>query len=99
MPPRIDYARSDAGVISPTAPTVLNLPAAQYAEVLLHRLNLFVEELAMWCIQKSIQPPMRITEIPVAQRNPDKVERFKVTMISGEPPWTIAFSNAKFDDV
>jgi hypothetical protein len=99
VPPQIQYTRSDAGVISPTEPTVQNLLATQYAEVVLDHLNLYVEELAMWCIQKSVEAPMTITEIPLAQRNPDKVERFKVTIIgSGDPPWTIAYSNAKFDD-
>ncbi len=42
---------------------------------------------------------MILTEIQLADREPDKVERFKVTLAGTAPAWQLTYSTAAFDDV
>jgi hypothetical protein len=97
--PMINYARTGANVVA-HEPTILGKPVREFFIVTASRTNRFVEEVLMWCYQKNVPEPLAIVEIPVADRDPHKVERFKVGLEGqGAAPWVIGHSEASFDDV
>jgi len=97
--PRIKYDRAVDGQITAREPRLLGLPLSTAAPEIENRLNRFVEEVLVWCIAKSLPSPMIVTEIPRAARDPNKVERFRVTLEGSAPAWELAFSTAAFEDV
>ncbi len=99
VPPKLRYAATDDG-IRVDEPSILGLRVTDYARVLLSRLNRFVEEVLAWCIQRGLPDPLMLTEITAADRDPVKVERFRVTIKGqGEEPWAIVYSEDDFDQV
>jgi len=97
--PRIGHDRAQDGRITAREPRLLGLPLTQVVPYLENRLNRFVEELLMWSIANSLPAPMIVTEIPLAARDPNKVERFKVVLAGSAPEWQLTHSAAAFNDV
>jgi len=99
-PPKLRYVRVGDGGLRVEQPTISGLSVTDYFALLLSRLNRFVEEVLMWCIQQSLDTPQVLVEVPVANRDPDKVERFKISFGGqAELPWKIVYSDDHFDRV
>jgi hypothetical protein len=100
VPPKLQYQQDADGAVHVIEPEALGLPLRQYFVSLLSHLNRFVEEVIVWCVQRSLPDPMTIVEIPVSERDPIRVVRFKVAMKgTGETPWVISYSDDDFDKV
>jgi hypothetical protein len=97
-PARVHYDRVGTHVV-PHEPQVLYLGITSFVSVIENRLYLFVEEVLMWCIQRRLPEPVALAEIPVAERDPNKAERFRVTLRGAEPIWELVYSSAQFNDV
>jgi len=80
-------------------PEMIGLPLRAYFGTMLSHLYRFVEEVIVWCVQRSLPDLMIVTEIPISQRDPHKVERFKVTLTGHGNPWVISYSDDDFDKV
>ncbi len=100
LPPRLRYEREDTGHVRVDQPTLNGLVVTESVKLLLSRLNRFVEEVLMWCFQRSLDARLGLVEIPIANRNPEKVERFTVRMRKDdEQAWEIVYSDDQFDDI
>jgi len=97
--PQIQYVRAAENRIRVQEPHVLGLPLTAFVEVMLNRLNRYVEEVLTWCIQRTIMSPLVIAEIPLGFRDPDKTERFKLAFVGMAQPWIIFYSDEDFDQV
>ncbi len=98
VPPKMRYQQDADGVVHVIEPEALGLPLRQYFVSLLSHLSRFVEEVIVWCVQRSLPDPITIVEIPVGERDPIRVVRFKVAMKDlGETPWVISYSDDDFD--
>lgn len=99
VPPKMQYERDANGKVHLLEPEAIGLPLRAYFGTMLSHLYRFVEEVIVWCVQRSLPDPMIVTEIPVGQRDPNKVERFKVTLKGHGNPWAISHSDDDFDKV
>jgi hypothetical protein len=94
---RITYNRDANGNIRANEPHVMGMPITAFTPILLSRLYRYIEEVLIWCFQRT--SALRIVEIPIGQRNPDKPERFKFMFSPQDQPWVIVYSDDEFDKV
>jgi hypothetical protein len=94
---RITYNRDASGSIRANEPVVMGMPVTRFIPTLLSRLYRYVEEVLTWCYQRTSQ--FNIGEIPIAQRDPQKPERFRFLFNAGEQPWVIIYSDDDFERV
>jgi hypothetical protein len=99
VPPPVKYEETGFGGVRVYEPLMLEERITAYFPGILSRLNRFVEEVLMWCFQRLLHPPIIIAQIPIDERDPQKVERFKVSVDSQETRWIIAYSDEGFDAV
>ncbi len=100
VPPMVRHDRTADGRIAAKEPQVLGLSATAFVRFIENRLNRFVEEILVWSFKRALAPAMTIIEIPMAKRNPDRTERFKVAFAGGpDPAWELTYSAVDFDDV
>ena len=95
--PKMQYRQDANGKVHLVEPEAIGLPLRAYFGTALSHLYRFVEEVIVWCVGRSLPAPMIMTEIPVSQRDPNKVERFKVTLKGYGDPWVISYSDDDFD--
>ena len=63
------------------------------------RLNCFVEDVIVHALQTQMPEGISISEIPVAERPPEIVERFHPALVGGGMPiWKILYHDSKFED-
>lgn len=63
------------------------------------RLNCFVEDVIVRALQTQMPEGISISEIPVAERPPEIVERFQLALVGGGMPiWRILYHDGKFED-
>jgi hypothetical protein len=71
----------------------------EFVSHIVDRVCCFVEELCTHVLQARMLYDVSLTEIPLAEREPENVARFRIVLIGGGTPiWTIAYHDAKFDD-
>jgi len=99
VPPRMMYDRAPDGSIGAREPLFLGGRLTTTVPWIENSLNRFVEEILVWCVARAVQPPMIVTEIPIAARDPSRVERFRVTLAGSAPAWELSYSAAAFDEV
>jgi hypothetical protein len=85
---RITYNRDANGNIRANEPHVMGMPITAFTPILLSRLYRYIEEVLIWCFQRT--SALRIVEIPIGQRNPDKPERFKFMFSPQDQPWSLS---------
>ena len=71
---------------------------SEFIPIMLNRLNRYVEEVLMWCVQRTADPFV-VVEIPFAARDPQKPERFRLSLPSDAQPWHLVYSDDAFEDV
>jgi len=93
--PNVKYACID-GVVSMLEPLIGNEPVSAYVERVFSTLALAIEEVIMYGFQRSLTGPVAIAEIPLQQRNPENVQRFKRVSRDSEPLWQLKWTGKGF---
>ncbi len=97
MPP-VTYREKD-GRVEAIEPLVEGQPASQFAATILDRLACFVEEVTAHCLQRQLPSGITITELPIAEREKEVPERFRITLSNaGLPAWRINFHVSSFEE-
>lgn len=100
VPDRLRYEVGTDQKLSVVEPLIGSLPLTQFFRKLLSRVNRLVEEVTICCIQQSLPKQLIIAEIARSSRDPNKVERFKITVDGfGDRNWSITFSDEDFEAV
>jgi hypothetical protein len=80
-------------------PMVDGQPVTEFAAHISDRLNCFVEDVIVHASQTEMPEGISISEIPVAERPPEIVERFQSALVGGGMPiWKILYHDSKFED-
>lgn len=80
-------------------PQVEGQPVSQFVNDIVDRVCCFVEDVLAHVLQSRFPAGMSITEIPLTERNPEIVERFRPMLIGGgSTVWTIAYHDSKFEE-
>lgn len=96
--PRVKHV-ADAGSVRAVEPLVDGQPVTEFVTHMVDRVCCFVEELCAHALQARMPQGISITQIPLTERNPDIVERFKPALAGGGMPlWSISYHDGKFED-
>ena len=80
-------------------PLVDGQPVTDFVSHIVDRICCFVEELCAHALQARMLHDVSITEIPLSERMPENVARFRVALVGGGTPlWTITYHDTKFED-
>jgi hypothetical protein len=80
-------------------PQVDGQPITVFVRHIADRVCCFVEDLLAHALQSHFPAGISIGEIPVTERKPEIVERFKPALVGGGTPlWTIAYHDNKFEE-
>lgn len=99
VPRPLKYDRVLDGSVVAREPLFLEAPLTTTIPWIENSLDRFVEEILVWCVAKALPPSMIVTEIPLAARDPHRIERFRVTLPGSAPAWELSYSAAPFDEV
>jgi hypothetical protein len=78
-------------------PLVDGEPLTEFVTHMADRLYCFVEDMIAHALQTQMPAGVSITEIPLADRNPEIVERFRPALAGGGMPvWAISYHDSKF---
>jgi len=95
---RVRHEQTGTGVRA-IEPLVDGQPVTEFVDHVVDRACCFVEELCTYALQARMLHDVSLTEIPLSERKPENVARFRVALIGGGTPlWTIAYHDAKFED-
>lgn len=79
-------------------PQVHGRPVTEFVSHMADRLCCFVEDLIAHALQAQMPKEVSITEIPVAERNPEVVERFRPALVGGGALlWRLEYQDSKFE--
>lgn len=96
--PKIVYQEA-AGAVAMTEPEIDGTKVTEFVNHAVDRMCCFVEEMTAECLKRLMPPGISIREIPIADRDPDVAERFRIILKDGgTPAWTIAPLATKFED-
>jgi hypothetical protein len=80
-------------------PLVEGQPVTEFVQFVADRITCFVEDVVIHALQSRMPSGISITEIPLAQRNPSVVERFRPALSQGGSPiWAITYYESRFED-
>jgi hypothetical protein len=80
-------------------PQVEGQPVTFFVNRITDRVCCFVEDLLAHVLQSHLPAGISIGEIPVTERKPEIVERFRPALIGGGTPlWTITYHDSKFEE-
>ena len=80
-------------------PMVDGQPVTQFVTQMADRVCCFVEEMCAHALQARMPDGISITEIPLAERKPEIVERFQPALAGGGMPiWIVSYHDSKFED-
>jgi hypothetical protein len=95
--PRIAYAPSDS-TVTVSEPVIDGRPVTAFVTEMTDRLNCFVEDVTVHCIQRHMPADLSLTEIPLPQRAAEMPARFQPTVANGGMPiWQIIYHASAFD--
>ena len=96
--PKVSYIL-DSSPVRAEEPRFNGKPITEFANDVLDRICCFVEEITVSCLRKKLPRSFEITEVPLAERNPNAPERFHVTVTpGGRSPWVLAAHTRKFTE-
>jgi hypothetical protein len=79
-------------------PHVEGQPVTAFVNQMTDRVNCFVEDLLAHALQAQMPEGISVTEIPLAERKLEIVERFRLALVGGGMPiWTISYHDSKFE--
>ena len=74
-------------------------PVTEFVAHISDRLNCYVEDVIVHALQTQMPEGISISEIPVAERPREIVERFQPALLGGGMPiWKILYHDSKFED-
>jgi hypothetical protein len=80
-------------------PMVDGQPVTEFVAHIVDRVCCFVEELCTHALQSRLPRDVSLTEIPLSERKPENVARFRLALIGGGTPlWAIVYHDTKFED-
>jgi hypothetical protein len=80
-------------------PQVNGQPVTEFASHVVDRLCCFAEDLIAHALQAHMPNGVSISEIPIAERNPEIVERFRPALVRGGASiWEISYHDSKFEE-
>jgi hypothetical protein len=89
---------ADSGSPCAVEPTVDGEPVTVFVDNAVDRVLCFVEEMCIHCLQARLPSGISVSEIPIAERNPAIVERFKLALVGGGMPiWAITYHHSRFE--
>lgn len=97
----LDHVRHEETGIGVRAiePLVDGQPVTEFVAHTVDRVCCFVEELCTHALQLKMPHDVSLTEIPLGQRQPENVARFRVALIGGGAViWSIAYHGTKFEE-
>lgn len=98
MLPKIKYLDA-SGAIRVEEPQISGQPVSEFVKYMMDRISCFVEEVTTHCLQARMPAGFTVTEIPLAQREPEIPERFRLTLTSGGMPiWNIMYHQSAFEE-
>jgi hypothetical protein len=98
--PRLRYEVTDGGSVRVVEPMFQHLPLIEFFTKLLSDVTKFVEDITIWCMAQNLPGGVIVAEIRRADRDPNKPERFKMTVGGfGDERWIIRYSERTFEDV
>ena len=98
MLPPMQYSIVSDGIRA-EEPEVTGQRVSEFVTFVMDRLNCFVEDVTVHCMQAGIPAGLSITEVPLALRDPDVPERFRLTLKSGGmPTWTVTYHQNSFEE-
>ena len=98
MLPRIKYLEA-SGAIRVEEPQISGEPVSEFVQYMMDRISCFVEEVTTHCFQAQMPAGFTVTEIPLAQRDPEIPERFQLTLANGGMPiWNIMYHQSAFQE-
>jgi hypothetical protein len=90
---------ADRGSVRTIEPQVDGQPVTEFVTHMVDRTCCFVEELCVHALQARMMDGLSVTEIPIAQRRPEVIERFQPALIGGGMPvWEITYHDTKFEE-
>jgi hypothetical protein len=96
--PRVVYTEH-AGRIHTAEPHISSQPVTAFVQYMMDRLCCFIEDVTVYALQAQMPDGVSLTEIPLAQRNPQCIERFQVALVHGGMPlWSIAYHESTFEE-
>jgi hypothetical protein len=96
--PKVRY-ETQGNTIKAIEPMVDGQPVTEFVAHISDRLNCFVEDVIVHALQTQMPEGISISEIPLAERPPEIVERFQPALVGGGMPiWKILYHDSKFED-
>ena len=97
MLPKVRY-EAHGNTVRAAEPLVDGQPVTEFVTHMADRLYCFVEDMMAHALQAQMPAGISITEIPLAERNPEIVERFQPALANGVMPiWVILYHDSKFE--
>lgn len=95
--PKVGY-QVEGNTVRAVEPLVDSQPVTEFVTHMADRLYCFVEDMMVHALQAQMPEGVSITEIPLAERNLEIVERFQTALRGGGMPlWTILYHDSKFE--
>ena len=90
---------SSAGSVRTIEPLIDGQPVSLFVSHIVDRTCCFIEELCAYALQRRMPEGISFAEIPLSERKPEIVERFRPALIGGGMPiWTISYHDSKFEE-
>jgi hypothetical protein len=98
--PRLRYEGTSGRGVRVVEPMFQHLHLIEFFTKLLSDVTKFVEDITIWCMAQSLPDSVMVAEIQKADRDPNKPERFKISVGGcGDERWIIRYSERAFEDV
>jgi hypothetical protein len=95
---KIKYS-SSVNVVAAEEPEICGQKVTKFASFTLDRLLCFAEEVTIHCLQRRMPNDISITEVALADRDPDCCVRFRRTTVAGGAPiWRIQYHQSRFEE-
>lgn len=96
--PKVSYIL-DSSPVRAEEPIFDGKPITEFTNDVLDRVCCFTEEITVFCLRKRLPMSFEITEVPLAERDPNAPERFHVTVTpGGRQPWVLTPHTRKFNE-
>lgn len=96
--PKVSYIL-DSSPVRAEEPIFDGKPVTEFTNDVLDRVCCFIEEITVFCLRKQLPMSFEITEVLLAERDPNAPERFHVTVTpGGRQPWVLTAHTRKFNE-
>jgi hypothetical protein len=98
MLPQVKYSSTPGGIRA-EEPQIEGQCVGDFVSFMLDRLSCFVEDVAAHCLQQRLPGGLSVTEIRLADRDPQMPLRFRLALAEGGIKiWSLAYHTSTFDE-